>query len=126
MDKIKPLFTASATATGGRNGHTEAEDGSVRADLSVPKAMGGPALIRMRRGAMLMCKSRFAAAEARWWARKSAYRVSGEVRLDDILAVGMAWRTYLSRSLVLQFCKRSELLWAASRINRPNEGEALP
>jgi Ohr subfamily peroxiredoxin len=42
MDRIKPLFTATATATGGRNGHTEASDGSVRADLSVPKAMGGP------------------------------------------------------------------------------------
>jgi Ohr subfamily peroxiredoxin len=42
MDTIKPLFTATATATGGRNGHTEAADGSVRADLSVPKAMGGP------------------------------------------------------------------------------------
>src|SRR5205823_11727960 len=42
MDKTKPLFTATATATGGRNGHTEASDGSVKADLSVPKAMGGP------------------------------------------------------------------------------------
>jgi len=42
MDKIKPLFTANASATGGRNGHTEASDGSVKADLSVPKAMGGP------------------------------------------------------------------------------------
>ena len=42
MDKIKPLFTATATATGGRNGHTEASDGIVKADLSVPKEMGGP------------------------------------------------------------------------------------
>lgn len=42
MDTIKPLFTATATATGGRNGHTQASDGSVSADLSVPKAMGGP------------------------------------------------------------------------------------
>ena len=42
MDKIKPLFTATATAIGGRNGHTEASDGSIKADLSVPKAMGGP------------------------------------------------------------------------------------
>jgi len=42
MDRIKPLFTATATAIGGRNGHTEASDGSVKADLSVPKAMGGP------------------------------------------------------------------------------------
>jgi lipoyl-dependent peroxiredoxin len=38
---IKPLFTATATATGGRNGHTAAADGSVSADLSVPKEMGG-------------------------------------------------------------------------------------
>lgn len=42
MDKINPLFTATAAATGGRNGHTESDDGIVKADLSVPKAMGGP------------------------------------------------------------------------------------
>src|SRR5690348_2918253 len=42
MDKIRPLFTATATAIGGRNGHSEAEDHSVSVDLSVPKAMGGP------------------------------------------------------------------------------------
>ena len=42
MDRINPLFTATATATGGRNGHTESDDGIVKADLSVPKAMGGP------------------------------------------------------------------------------------
>ena len=42
MDRIKPLFIAVATATGGRNGHTEANDGSVKANLSVPRAMGGP------------------------------------------------------------------------------------
>ena len=42
MDSIKALFTATATATGGRNGHTASDDGMVKADLSVPKAMGGP------------------------------------------------------------------------------------
>ena len=41
MSSIKPLFTATATATGGRNGRTAAADGSVAADLSVPKEMGG-------------------------------------------------------------------------------------
>src|SRR5260221_9035907 len=41
MDTIKPLFTATATATGGRNGRTEASDGSVGVNLSVPKEMGG-------------------------------------------------------------------------------------
>ena|SRR2546422_7159838 len=35
-------FTATATAIGGRNGHTETSDGAVKADLSVPKEMGGP------------------------------------------------------------------------------------
>jgi len=39
---VKTLFTATAVATGGRNGHSEATDKSVSVDLSVPKAMGGP------------------------------------------------------------------------------------
>jgi Ohr subfamily peroxiredoxin len=42
MDTIKPLYTATATATGGRNGRTESSDGMVKVDLSVPKEMGGP------------------------------------------------------------------------------------
>ena len=42
MDKIKPLFTATATAIGGRNGHTQSSDGLISADLSVPKDLGGP------------------------------------------------------------------------------------
>ena len=41
-DAIKPLFTAHATATGGRNGHTRSDDGMVDVELSVPKQMGGP------------------------------------------------------------------------------------
>src|ERR1700722_14619288 len=42
MDKIKPLFTATANVVGGRNGHSETTDGSVKVDLSVPKELGGP------------------------------------------------------------------------------------
>jgi len=42
MDTIKPLFTINATSIGGRNGHSETSDGAVKADLSVPKEMGGP------------------------------------------------------------------------------------
>ena len=42
MDRIKPLYTATATAVGGRNGHTETSDGIVKANLSVPKELGGP------------------------------------------------------------------------------------
>ena len=42
MDRIKPLFTATATAKGGRNGHTQSSDGFVSVDLGVPKEMGGP------------------------------------------------------------------------------------
>lgn len=39
---IQTLFTAHATAIGGRNGHSQADDGLISVDLSVPKAMGGP------------------------------------------------------------------------------------
>jgi osmotically inducible protein OsmC len=41
-DSIKPLYTAHATAVGGRNGHTRSDDGMVDVNLSVPKEMGGP------------------------------------------------------------------------------------
>jgi Ohr subfamily peroxiredoxin len=42
MDKITPIFTITAHATGGRNGHSETADRLLAVDLSVPKDMGGP------------------------------------------------------------------------------------
>jgi len=39
---VKVLVTAHARSVGGRNGHTQSDDGLVSVDLSVPKAMGGP------------------------------------------------------------------------------------
>lgn len=41
---IKPLATATASSTGGRNGHTSTTDGSVSVNLSVRPEMGGPGL----------------------------------------------------------------------------------
>lgn len=41
---IKPLVTAIAHSTGGRNGHSETTDHSVSVNLSVRKEMGGPGL----------------------------------------------------------------------------------
>lgn len=37
-----PSYTAHATTVGGRNGHVETPDGLIKADLSVPKEIGGP------------------------------------------------------------------------------------
>src|ERR1700728_2036631 len=39
---LNVLYTAHATAAGGRNGRTRSDDGLVDAQLSVPKSMGGP------------------------------------------------------------------------------------
>jgi len=39
---MKPMYTAHATATGGRAGHVETSDGIVRMDLAMPPEMGGP------------------------------------------------------------------------------------
>ncbi len=39
---VKPLYTASATATGGRAGHVVSVDGILDLDLQPPKEMGGP------------------------------------------------------------------------------------
>jgi lipoyl-dependent peroxiredoxin len=42
ISEVKVLYTAHATAIGGRNGHTQSSDGVVSVDLSTPKQMGGP------------------------------------------------------------------------------------
>ncbi len=39
---VKPLYTASATATGGRAGHVVSGDGILDLDLRPPAEMGGP------------------------------------------------------------------------------------
>jgi lipoyl-dependent peroxiredoxin len=39
---IKPLYTARATATGGRAGHAVSDDGVLDLDLKPPAEMGGP------------------------------------------------------------------------------------
>jgi osmotically inducible protein OsmC len=39
---MKPLYTAEATAHGGREGHVKSSDGHLEADLRMPKEMGGP------------------------------------------------------------------------------------
>lgn len=38
---MKVLYTTKATATGGREGHAETEDGRVKVKLSTPKELGG-------------------------------------------------------------------------------------
>ncbi|HET7479118.1 MAG TPA: organic hydroperoxide resistance protein [Rubrobacteraceae bacterium] len=38
---MKPLYTAEATAHGGRRGHVESSDGKLSLDLSMPEGLGG-------------------------------------------------------------------------------------
>ncbi|WP_262902909.1 Ohr family peroxiredoxin [Psychroflexus curvus] len=38
---MKTLYTAKATATGGRKGHVKTEDGPIDMPLSMPKGLGG-------------------------------------------------------------------------------------
>ena len=42
IEKPRVLYTAEATATGGREGHARTSDGRVDVDLDVPHEMGGP------------------------------------------------------------------------------------
>jgi lipoyl-dependent peroxiredoxin len=38
----KTLYTAAATALGGRDGHVKSDDGTIDIAVSTPKALGGP------------------------------------------------------------------------------------
>ena len=39
---MKPLYTATATAHGGREGHVKSSDGVIDLQLKMPKELGGP------------------------------------------------------------------------------------
>jgi Ohr subfamily peroxiredoxin len=39
---MNTLYSAQATAVGGRDGHVETSDGLLKLDMSIPKSMGGP------------------------------------------------------------------------------------
>ncbi|MCE5199652.1 MAG: organic hydroperoxide resistance protein [Armatimonadota bacterium] len=39
---MQKLYTATATVTGGREGHGRTSDGKIDVDLSLPKELGGP------------------------------------------------------------------------------------
>lgn len=41
MNAITPIYTATATATGGREGRAVSDDGTIDLPLNMPKAMGG-------------------------------------------------------------------------------------
>jgi predicted small metal-binding protein len=41
-EAMRILYTAEATATGGRAGHVRTADGTLDMDLSIPTEMGGP------------------------------------------------------------------------------------
>jgi Ohr subfamily peroxiredoxin len=41
-ERMETLYTARATAHGGRQGYVESSDGVLDLDLSMPEAMGGP------------------------------------------------------------------------------------
>ena len=41
MEKIEKLYTATATATGGRNGHVKSSDGVLELDVRTPRELGG-------------------------------------------------------------------------------------
>jgi Ohr subfamily peroxiredoxin len=39
---MEKIYTAKASATGGRNGHVKSEDGALDIDVRMPGVMGGP------------------------------------------------------------------------------------
>ena len=70
MEQIKVLYTAEATANGGREGHVRSSDGRLELDLAVPSEMGG------RSGAGTNPEQLFAAGYAACF-QSALYSVAG-------------------------------------------------
>ena len=72
---MQSLYTARATATGGRDGHVRSEDGLIDHQLAMPKELGGPG------GAATNPEQLFAAGYAACFAN-ALKRVAREQRVD--------------------------------------------
>jgi lipoyl-dependent peroxiredoxin len=73
--QTKILYTAEATATGGREGHASSSDGRLDVDLDVPSEMGG------RGGPGTNPEQLFAAGYAACF-QSALLRIAGEKKLD--------------------------------------------
>ena len=72
---MKPLYTARASATGGRDGYVRSDDGILEFDLAMPKELGGPG------GQATNPEQLFAAGYAACFAN-ALKRVAREQRVD--------------------------------------------
>lgn len=68
MDELNAVSTISATAAGGRNGHTQSADGLVGVDLSVPKATAALSCARGMVPARMYVIAGAVCAQRRSWA----------------------------------------------------------
>lgn len=85
---MTPLYTTTASATGGRNGHAFTQDGTLDLKLSIPKEMGGPG------GALANPEKLFALGYAACFDSALAYvasqrkvRIAGS-RVDATVGIG--------------------------------------
>ena len=85
---MKVLYKTKASASGGRNGHVQTEDGMISLDLAMPKELGGPG------GAKTNPEQLFAAGYAACFdnallhaAAKQKIRLTG-TRVDAAVSIG--------------------------------------
>jgi len=87
---INPLYTAHATATGGRDGRATTPDGSLNLTLATPKELGGNGagnnpeqLFAAGYAACFIGAMKFAATQD-----KSLPRIPADIRVDSAVGIG--------------------------------------
>ena len=85
----KIIYTAEATATGGREGHVRSADGSIDLQLAVPKEMGGPGG-RMANPEILFAAGYAACFEGavRLVAREAGVKLGPDTRVTARVGIG--------------------------------------
>lgn len=87
---MKPLYTAVATAHGGREGRVRSEDGALDHTLSLPKGLGGPG------GSGTNPEQLFAAGYAACF--ESALRLSARLQKKPITDVAITARVTIGQA----------------------------
>ncbi|KAG2188870.1 hypothetical protein INT44_004010 [Umbelopsis vinacea] len=99
---IKPLYTAQATAVGGRQGHVKSSDGVLDLQLAMPKSLGGSGEAGKTNPEQLFAAGYSACFQGAMGLVAGKMKVSGSTKVTALVHIGQDASKSLGLAVELQ------------------------
>ncbi|CAO3677949.1 unnamed protein product [Umbelopsis ramanniana] len=99
---IKPLYTAQATAVGGRQGHVKSSDGVLDLQLAMPKSLGGSGEAGKTNPEQLFAAGYSACFQGAMGLVAGKMKVSGSTKVTALVHIGQDSSKNLGLAVELQ------------------------